>query len=76
MQKPTSEEVQSRFEELGASPGDSPELAEQFIAHYDSNGWRVGRVAMKNWKAACVTWKRFRPDLFIKKPDGGKIYSL
>jgi sRNA-binding protein len=28
----------------------------RFVAHYDSNGWKVGRNAMKNWKAAVATW--------------------
>ena len=27
-----------------------------FIAHYESNGWKVGRNKMKSWKAACTTW--------------------
>lgn len=31
--------------------------AEVFIAHYESNGWLVGRNPMKNWRAACVTWE-------------------
>lgn len=32
--------------------------AEQFIDHYESNGWRVGKNPMKNWKAAVRTWER------------------
>jgi hypothetical protein len=32
--------------------------AEAFIAYYESNGWMVGRVHMKNWKSAIVTWER------------------
>jgi len=31
---------------------------EKFIAHYESNGWLVGKNKMKNWKAACVTWQK------------------
>lgn len=31
---------------------------EKFCAHYESNGWKVGRNPMKNWKAAVVTWKK------------------
>lgn len=27
-----------------------------FHSHYESNGWKVGKVPMKNWKAACRTW--------------------
>ena len=28
-----------------------------FIDHYESNGWKVGRTKMKNWKAAVHTWE-------------------
>ena len=31
--------------------------AERFVAYYDSNGWKVGKGAMKDWKAACRTWQ-------------------
>jgi uncharacterized protein YdaU (DUF1376 family) len=31
--------------------------AEAFIAHYESNGWKVGRNKMKSWKAAITTWQ-------------------
>lgn len=31
--------------------------AEEFIAHYESNGWMVGRNHMKSWRMACVTWE-------------------
>jgi len=29
----------------------------QFLAFYESNGWKVGKNPMKNWKAAVVTWE-------------------
>lgn len=32
--------------------------AEKFIDHYTSNGWKVGRNSMKDWKAAVRTWER------------------
>jgi hypothetical protein len=28
-----------------------------FIAHYNSNGWKVGRNAMKSWEDSCTTWE-------------------
>lgn len=31
---------------------------EEFFAHYESNGWMVGKTRMKDWKAACVTFER------------------
>jgi hypothetical protein len=32
--------------------------AERFIDHYTSNGWRVGKVAMKSWQHAVAGWWR------------------
>ena len=30
--------------------------AERFIAHYESNGWMVGKNKMKDWKGAVRNW--------------------
>ncbi len=32
--------------------------AERFIDYYESNGWKVGRNKMKDWKAAVRSWER------------------
>jgi len=32
--------------------------AESFINHYEANGWKVGRTAMKDWRAAVRTWEK------------------
>lgn len=32
--------------------------AEAFIAHYESNGWMVGKVKMTKWKSAVITWEK------------------
>lgn len=32
--------------------------AELFINYYESNGWKVGRNSMKDWKACVRTWER------------------
>ncbi|MGN0630963.1 MAG: phage replisome organizer N-terminal domain-containing protein [Ruminococcus sp.] len=32
--------------------------AERFYDYYESNGWRVGKCPMKDWKAAVRTWER------------------
>lgn len=32
--------------------------AQQFLNHYESNGWRVGKVSMVDWKAAIRTWEK------------------
>lgn len=49
---PTVEEVSAYCRERGnlVNP-------EQFVAFYESNGWRVGKNKMKNWKMAVVTWE-------------------
>lgn len=55
---PTVQEVQAYAGEYIAEKrlvncGFSPE---QFVAFYDANGWKVGRNAMKDWRAAVRTW--------------------
>lgn len=32
--------------------------ADQFIDHYNSNGWKVGKNSMKDWRAAVRNWAR------------------
>jgi len=49
--KPELFEVQNYFEELG-----SLTEAEGFYNYYESNGWKVGRNPMKDWKAATRNW--------------------
>ena len=51
--KPTVEEVAAYCKER--SNGIDPEA---FIAHYESNGWMVGKNPMQNWKMAIVTWEK------------------
>jgi hypothetical protein len=34
--------------------------AEAFMAFYESNGWKVGKNPMKQWKSAIVTWEKNR----------------
>ena len=38
------------------SDKDALAFTEKFHAHYEANGWKVGRNAMKDWKAAVRTW--------------------
>lgn len=35
---------------------DALAFTEKFHAHYEANGWKVGRNAMKDWKAAVRKW--------------------
>lgn len=50
---PTVEEVQAYCDDKGYTFD-----AEQFVAFYDSKGWKVGRNPMKSWQAACTTWAK------------------
>lgn len=50
---PSVEEVKQYCREQGYSMN-----AEHFMDHYESNGWRVGKNKMKNWKAAVRNWNR------------------
>lgn len=52
---PSVEEVRSYCSEKGYRVD-----AEQFVAFYESKGWKVGRNPMRSWKAACVTWDKRR----------------
>lgn len=49
--RPTAEEVREYARENGYAVD-----ADRFIAFYDSNGWKVGKNPMKDWKAAVRTW--------------------
>ena len=51
--KPSIDEVSGYCREQGYSVD-----AEQFVAYYDSNGWKVGRNPMKDWKRALVSWEK------------------
>ena len=51
--KPSVEEIQAHILEKGYTFD-----AEAFYAFYESNGWKVGRNPMKNWKMACTTWAK------------------
>lgn len=45
---------------------------DKWFDHYSSNGWMVGRVPMKDWKAAVRTWER---NGFEKGNGNGKSKS-
>jgi len=53
---PSLEMVRARIAEMGYTFH-----AEKFMAHYDSNGWKVGRNVMIDWQAACVTFQGDTP---------------
>ena len=41
--------------------------SDRFVNYYESNGWKVGRNAMKSWQAAVRNWMKNIDD--FKKPD-------
>lgn len=65
---PTLDEVKAycRERQNGVNP-------EKFIDHYTSNGWKVGKNPMKDWKAAVRTWERseFKPQ---EKKTTGNVF--
>ena len=50
--KPTIEEVAEYMKSRGK--GVDPQ---EYYDHYESNGWKVGRNSMKDWKAAARKWE-------------------
>lgn len=61
---PTIDEVAEYCREKGYNID-----AEHFVSYYESNGWRVGKNPMKDWRAACRTWARNE----YSKPAGKTI---
>ena len=51
--KPTLEEVQAYCKERNNNVD-----AQKWFDYYSSNGWKVGRNPMKDWKASVRTWER------------------
>jgi hypothetical protein len=51
--KPTQNEVLEYMIELKMS-----DLSQRFVDYYESNGWKVGKNPMKDWRAAVRTWKQ------------------
>lgn len=52
--KPSVAEVSAYAEERGHRFFD----AEKFVDYYESNGWKVGKNPMRDWKAAVRNWAR------------------
>jgi DNA-binding transcriptional regulator YhcF (GntR family) len=52
--RPTLQEILGYFIELGSTSDE----ANKFFDHYTANGWKVGKNAMKDWKATARNWNR------------------
>lgn len=46
--------------------------AAYFVDHYTSNGWKVGKQNMKDWKAAVRTWEKNGYNQPSKKQDAAE----
>lgn len=58
---PTLDEVRNEMQSYCAEKRlsrDAATEAERFIDYYASNGWKVGKNAMKDWRAAARGWLR------------------
>lgn len=51
--KPTVEDVRAYCQERNNTVD-----PERFVDYYESNGWKVGRNSMRDWRAAVRTWER------------------
>lgn len=61
---PTVEEVRDYCRERGNNVD-----PERFVDYYSSNGWKVGRNSMKDWRAAVRTWERDD-----RKKESGNVF--
>lgn len=69
---PSLEEVQAYCDERNNNVD-----AQRFIDYYTSNGWKVGKNAMKDWKAAVRNWERTStkaPAQTRDKPETGNPF--
>ena len=64
-QKPTLQEIQEYCNERHNNVD-----AGRFYDYYESNGWKVGKNPMKDWKATVRTWERNE-----KKSNGGETFA-
>lgn len=64
--KPTLEQVKEYCEERNNGVD-----AEKWFDYYTSNGWKVGKSSMKDWRAAVRTWERNA----LPKAAGGESFA-
>lgn len=62
--KPSLDELQTYINEKQLNVD-----ANTFIDYYDSNGWKVGHNAMKDWKATARRWSKSNNDKVSTKPN-------
>jgi hypothetical protein len=63
------------FTHLGLN-GIAQEEAEKFFDYYTSNGWKVGKNPMKDWRATARNWKKgVKKDRYDKEGEGKKVIN-
>ena len=62
--KPSVEEIKSYCSEAKIGIDEN-----KFLDHYESNGWKVGKVQMKDWKATVRKWGRSTFDNPVPQPS-------
>jgi hypothetical protein len=65
--KPPVDDVRQYMAELSMN-----DMSQRFVDYYESNGWKVGKNPMKDWKAAVRTWKQQNND---KQPKQESYYK-
>jgi hypothetical protein len=68
--KPTVAEVRAYAEEIHAKID-----PQAFVDYYESNGWKVGRNPMRDWKATVRTWNSRQPEFADRSKRGGPDFS-
>jgi hypothetical protein len=66
------EEVKNHAAETMSGSRDAPEA---FHDYYTSNGWKVGRNPMKDWKAAYKNWIKREKDGTYQQPISGQQFA-
>lgn len=71
--KPTIEQLKEYMSEQGMN-----DIAENWLNHYEANGWMVGKNKMKDWKASVRTWKlnNLKNNLPSQQVIHKKVFSL
>ncbi len=71
---PTLNEVVQHFERQNYH--NARMEAKKFWCFYDSNGWRVGRNAMKNWRSAAEGWNSRNASAANRQPARKKVHFV
>ena len=76
---PSLDEVYNYMSEKGLNNFLANNESQKFINHYTSNGWKVGKNKMKNWKSAVSQWisrmKDYQSNMNFKKENNEKRSS-